>query len=143
MIYAFISSSAPRSINAQRKRAYISGLVTSFRRFHPADPPLSGALYGFVYYFHRAQSTIDADNLSKPVWDALRQIAYADDGQIEFRAAGLFNLQSDQFESLDVSRVPDPVLEALLGTLDAPNDHILYVEVGPFDPALFRFGYGG
>ncbi len=139
-MYAFLCNFRPRSVNAVYKTSYYNELKTSFQRYHGVAAPLTENLYGFVYYFYRANAQLDADNLSKPIWDALRDIAYADDRLIRFRSAGTFDLQNEGIDVLDISDIPDYLIDDFLRMIDTES-HILYVEFGRLDYKLFRFQY--
>ena len=141
-MYSFLCSITPRSVNAKKKDAYYSGLVNAFKHYHGEISPISEYLYGFVYYFHRRRTELDADNLSKPIWDALVSTTYPDDNLILFRSSGLFDLQSEGIEVLDLSNFPDYLFEDFLEMIEN-EDHILYVELGKFDHGLFQFDYDG
>ena len=141
---SFLCNFPPRSVNARRKTAYYSGLVEAFQKYHADITPSSEELYGFVYYFHKRKTQLDADNLSKPIWDALIETAYGDDRQIRFRSAGIFNLAADGIGELDLTNMPDYILGDFLEMIDNDDEkHILYVEFGKFNYDLIQFGYSG
>jgi len=88
----------------------------------------SGPLYSKVFYFHRGKRDIDADNISKPVLDALRGVAFVDDAQVSWRLAA----------KIDVSRPytvrqNDAAWEAYAELLESLGDgtvmDVLYIEV--------------
>jgi len=139
-MYAFLGNFQPLSVNAKKKEAYKNRIQNAFRHYHGTISPISGSLYGFIYYFHRGKTEPDADNLSKPIWDALKLVAYTDDKIIRFRSSGIFDLQSEQFDILDLSKMPDYVLDDFLRMIGS-EDHILYVEFGELDYDLFQFAY--
>lgn len=89
----------------------------------------------------KVKTQLDADNLSKPIWDALRGIAFKDDFQIRFRSAGLFNLGAEKIDELDLTNMPDYVFDDFLEMIDGESSHILYVELGEFSYDLIRFGH--
>ena len=101
---------------------------------------MNESLYGFVYYFHKIKTQLDADNLSKPVWDALGTVVYTDDKLVKFRSSAVFDLRATGIEVLDLSDIPDYLLDDFLEMIEN-EDHILYVEVGKFDYELFQFKY--
>ena len=140
-MYAFLSNFRPRSVNAEKKHIYYTALVTAFNQYNHTATQTNSDLYGFAYYFHRIKTGLDADNLSKPIWDALRLVAYPDDKLIRFRSSAVFDLQSQGIEVLDLSNMPDEILDDFLEMIDNGDDHILYVELGKFDFGLFQFGY--
>jgi len=126
-------------VNAKTSERYKAGIKGAFQTYHSDVGLLNHGLYGVVYYFHNTPVQLDADNLSKPIWDALESTAYTDDRAIRLRIAGVFDLRSEPLEVLDLSQMPDYVLEDFLEMIDN-EDHILYVEVGRLDYSLFRFG---
>lgn len=140
-MYTFLSNFPPRSVNAEKKTAYYTALVTAFQQYNLSAQQLNYDLYGFAYYFHRGKTGLDADNLSKPIWDALKPVAYPDDKLIRFRSSAVFDLQASGIEVLDLSNMPDEILIDFLEMIDNGKDHILYVELGKFNFNLFQFGY--
>ncbi len=78
---------------------------------------------------------MDADNLSKPIWDALEGVLYKDDSIIKYRTAGIFDLRSSSLELLDFTLMPEYVVYDFLTRLD-DSDHILYIEVGHLDYSM-------
>ena len=139
-MYAFLSKLRPRSVNAKKSEEYQQGLARDFRSYHAGEIKIDGNLYGVTYYFHKGKTELDADNLSKPIWDALESRAYADDKLIKFRASGVFDLRSEPIEVLDLSNVPDYLFDDFLDLIKK-EEHILYVEFGKLDHSLFRFKY--
>jgi hypothetical protein len=96
-------------------------------------------LYGLVYYFHRVKTELDADNLSKPVWDSLVGAAYADDELIRLRIAGVYEVTEMSMEALILDRMPSPLAERLVQLLERHN-HVLYVEFGRLNESMYLFG---
>jgi len=139
-MHVFLTDLAPRSVNAKQTQKYKQGILEAFKRYCGSDDPLTGDLYGVVYYFHNVPTRLDADNMSKPVWDALQKAAYRDDGAIKLRSAGIFDLRSEPIEILDLSDMPDSVWADFIKMIDKEK-HILYVEVGSLDYRLFRFDF--
>lgn len=139
-VYVFLSNLRPRSVRAKTPGHYKEGLRNSFRLFCPEPSRGHGPLYAVIYYFHRRASEQDADNISKPVLDALEGLAYEDDRIVRYRQAAMFDLRTDPISTLDMSNVPRPVLEPFLRMLST-EDHVLYVELGRLSYAQIRFGY--
>ena len=134
---SFVATTTPVSVNAKSKPRYKEALVSALKATHGDVAPLTGELYGFAYYFHKTRTQLDADNLSKPIWDALNGYLYSDDKSIRIRYSGIIAVTTG-FTVLDITRVPHDTLGSLLTAL-AHNDHVLYVEVGQFRPNLFTF----
>lgn len=132
----------PLSANNTKKRAeYKTIIETAFNQFHDTIIPFSGKLYGVVYYFYNTVQKgqrIDADNLSKPIWDCLKPFLYADDIQVKLRIAGSIDLRDGDFEELDISKLSFEISEQLLDAIDN-EDHILYIECGELQQSLFKF----
>lgn len=109
---------------------------------------LTETLYGIVYYvaqrYHPATDA-DADNVSKPVWDALEGVAYDDDKLVRLRIAGVIAPSSPSgvtsLADLNLTGVPGDVADMLTGFIAAGEAHILYIEIGPLHPTMFRFGF--
>jgi hypothetical protein len=87
------------------------------------------------------RTNIDADNLSKPIWDALRGVAYVDDNVIRHRRAGLIHVGTGMkaLRAFDLSRVPDAVAAELMSAVGS-REHIIYVEYGALQDEMFAFG---
>ena len=81
---------------------------------------------------------LDADNLSKPVWDHLSGLVYDDDEQIKVRTAGSFDLEQQDIDLLDFTGLSGNFITDLLDSFDN-DDHIVYIEIGKFNESLFRF----
>ena len=73
---SFILKRPPYSFNswkkatASQKLRYKTLLENAFAQFN-AENKHETDLYGIVYHFYTKNENIDADNLSKPVWDCL------------------------------------------------------------------------
>jgi len=133
----FLAAAVPVSVNARSKSKYKQALVTALTRTHPTPPTLTGRLYGFAYYFHKQKTQLDADNLSKPIWDALNGHLYSDDKQIGIRYSGIFNLGGD-ISVLELTNMRADVLRTFLSMIQK-EDHVLYIEVGKHNNKLFVF----
>ena len=139
-MYAFLCANRkPVTIKAHSHLRYEADVRAAFRRYWPLETLQSGELYGVVYYFHRGPNQIDADNLSKPVFDALKNELYADDKFVKVVRSGIFDLRVNGIEPLTLTKVPDNVFLDFLNALDR-SDHILYIEVGDLDYGMFEFG---
>lgn len=118
------------------KETYRAVLEQALVEFNPSFEKRSGSLYGVVYYFYRKELGIDADNISKPIWDCLRGFAYDDDSQVVFRVAAKFGVEEansivpDNFQNL-----PENVYDAFIKFFEEANTpHFVYVELGqPID----------
>ena len=104
---------------------------------YPECTPFKTDLYGLVYHFFRENIGIDADNLSKPVWDGLNGMLFDDDKQVKMRIAGSFDLTTNDLTILDFSGLPGTAITTLLEALET-EDHVLYVECGSFTIDMIR-----
>jgi Holliday junction resolvase RusA-like endonuclease len=144
-MYVFLYNQQPLSSqvkNKKHKEIYKQGIEKAFKKYNIGATLLDGDLHGIVYYFHRVATTLDVDNMSKPIWDALNTIAYPDDRNIKLRIAGVFDLNSNPIGIIDILQMPDSVLDDFSQVTDenAKEQHVIYVEVGILNYDLFRFG---
>lgn len=139
-MHIFLSKLRPRSVRAKMPEQYKEGIRNAFQLYcadrHSGPDPL----YAIVYYFHRRPNEQDADNISKPILDALEGLAYEDDRIVRFRQAAMLDLESDPIGSLDMASIPETILTPLLAMLEG-EDHVLYVELGRLSYSQVRFGY--
>lgn len=138
-MYAFVAPTRPRSVQAKKTLHYKNDIVRAFQRYVPAPEQLDGPLYGVVYYFHNVQTDTDADNISKPVWDCLEGLAFANDRSIRLRISGMHDLSLGGIEALDTRFMPVEVVPDLR-ELVRRAEHIIYVEVGRLRESMYRFG---
>jgi Endodeoxyribonuclease RusA. len=110
----------------------------AFRLACPDSEPIATDCYGVVYYFPRRYTQLDADNISKTVWDALKSVAYDDDRVVRLRIAGIANLRSPDMVGFDLTKMPGDVAAKLLAMV-GQVDHLLYIEVGALRAEMFRF----
>lgn len=95
MISAIIKlrKSTPVSYNSsdsKKRERYKGAIVEAFSRNYNGKVPKFRKgieLYGQVYFFTSDGTDLDADNISKPVWDALIGTIYEDDKQIVQRTS--------------------------------------------------------
>ncbi|WP_020603382.1 RusA family crossover junction endodeoxyribonuclease [Spirosoma spitsbergense] len=138
-MYSFIISTRPKSYNSKKSLAYENQLRVTYSANYPIHVPVETDLYGLVHHFFRRDIGIDADNLSKPVWDALRGLLFADDKQVKLRIAGSFNLSTNDFTTIDFSGLSGSMITSLLDALQEETDeHILYVECGKFTTDMIK-----
>lgn len=140
-MYSFILKQRPNSYNSnkgKKKINYTRAIQTAFSQINPNHSKLTDDLYAAVYYFFKRDLRLDADNISKPVWDGLINFLYNDDKQIKIRIAGCFDISKNDFNILDISGLEGKMLSKLIEAFDT-EEHIIYVECGPFNHKLFKF----
>lgn len=95
-----------------------------------------------LFYIHKSLDRYDADNISKPLWDALNGRVYKDDFQnkyletlkIDTRAVG-----SCEFDITNMDLEDLVVLEDFLFNPRNIDDKLLYIEVSDFNMQKIRF----
>ena len=127
-----------QKFNRKRKASYYAKLRDAFTKYHPNRNLLNDDLYGVVYYFYKVNVNVDSDNISKPIWDALKSFLYDDDQQIKMRISGSLDINSPWFQTLDVTNLPSNILTDLLDALENEN-HIIYIECGSLNTNLYKF----
>ncbi len=141
----------PISYNKWKKKSsegieYRDKLRESFKEFEPVVlRRKEGNLYGIVYYFYTRDAKIDADNISKPVWDCLTGFLFKDDNQVKWRAAGCFDVSREDLTA-NLSGLPGSVVEKLMEIMDkaiyeneGKDMHVLYIECGTLRKEMFKF----
>lgn len=131
--FSFVYAGKPESYNAdsKKKQLYKKRLSSAYmRRF--SSKLAQKELYASIYYFYREDVGLDADNISKPAWDALNNVGYYDDKQIKILTAVAVNLCEHEVLNFDQDNMPTDVLLDLAQSL-ADNNHTLYIEVGEID----------
>ena len=143
MISAIIKlrKSTPVSYNSadsKKRERYKGTILDAFSRNYNGKVPKfrkGVELYGHVYYFTSDGTDLDADNISKPVWDALIGIVYDDDKQIVQRTStvvytnkhDLIQINGDSYTSAE-----------LLQILTGNNVKCIYVECGYFKETMIE-----
>lgn len=142
-MHSFVVSIKPKSYNSwgsasvTRKGNYKKKLEEAFKSVYPVHIPLEDDLYGLIYHFYRTDIGIDADNLSKPIWDCLRGIVFDDDKRVKMRIAGSFSLTDSYFSVFNSSGLAGKVIASLIDAIET-EEHILYVECGIFTADMIR-----
>lgn len=126
-----------KKASATKKTNYKTLIQNAFRQFN-IENKLTNELYGAVYHFYNKNVNIDADNLSKPLWDCLTGFLYDDDEQIKIRIAGSFDLSKNDLNVLNFSGLSGEIITELLEAFDA-EEHIVYVECGILNYSNFKF----
>ena len=128
--FSFVYAGKPISYNAdsRKKLLYKKRLSSAYQRMFSGK--LAGKeLYATIYYFYKEDVGLDADNISKPAWDALNAVGYTDDKMIKIRSAVVINLCEHDIFEFDQDNLPTDVLVDLMQSI-ADNNHTLYIEVG-------------
>lgn len=140
---AFVHKGTPRSVNAVHGQFYVDAIRESFSFVYPhADPNSTDALYGIVYFFSARQLAIDADNLSKPIWDALRGLVFDDDRRVELRYAGVISANRTTRQDIRLNHVPGHAADMIIELLGG-RENFIYIEIGKLNQNMYQFGLAG
>jgi hypothetical protein len=141
-MYAFLIHQQPLSVGAsnRNKKTYQGEVKMLFQERFPGGAVAEGELYAVIYYFRKVRGSQDADNITKPLLDALKGAAYEDDKLIRLRQSAIIDLKSGAMEVLDLSRMPDDVIEDFIESIDR-EDHTVYVEIGKLGYHQIQFSY--
>ncbi len=127
-----------KAASETKKQRYKSFIETAFLEMDPTPAMLRGELYGKALYFYTKDKRIDADNLSKPLWDCLTGFLFEDDFQVKIRTAWSFDLTRNDFNILDFSGLRGEVVTGLIEAFEN-EEHIVYVACGPLNDSMFKF----
>lgn len=85
-----------RAFTAKRTRDAEKRVLAAFRAAYPDSAPLTGRLLVELRFYRRTRHRCDWDNLAKLTLDALNEVAYVDDEQIEKAIVERFYGAGDQ-----------------------------------------------
>ena len=89
-----------------------------------------------AYYIHKVKNKIDADNISKPLWDAFNGQIYKDDRQLKYLETLKVDISTVGSCEFDITNIDDYDLHDLVDFLFNPastDDQLLYLEVSDLD----------
>ncbi|MEW6273904.1 MAG: RusA family crossover junction endodeoxyribonuclease [Bacillota bacterium] len=129
----------PKSLNAGRRqlKKYRERIIEyvsnhSFSRFDKSQK-----IACTIYYFHRKKTEIDADNMGKPLLDALKGVFFEDDSQVIWRLAVRINALEDyviENKGMDLDKFDE------LFDFISTRDHVVYVELKKVGSLLLAVG---
>ena len=102
-MHSFIVKRKPlshQSHGSKTRKNYQLELAAIFDNIGFNDVPMTGSLYARIYYFHAGRNEHDADNISKPIVDALKGHAYHDDDIVVHRTAAIVDMRKIRTEDL-------------------------------------------
>lgn len=141
-----IHNLVPLSYNSRsvkNKEAYYKRIRSAFlRKYKGAVPkfPANEELYARVYFFTSDGVNVDCDNISKPIWDAVRGLVFVDDRSIVFRTATVIDVNIHPFNIIDTSTIDGAVAADLMQGLAAPEVKCMYIECGQFKEPMIKIG---
>jgi Holliday junction resolvase RusA-like endonuclease len=136
---SFLCTFRPRSVNAKALARYKEKIIESYKKYYPDHRNiLDEDIYGISYYFYKRKHQLDADNLSKPIWDALNTIVYKDDKIIKLRYSGIYDMSKAETE-IDLTRMARNIYSDFIDYIDKYDD-IIYIEIGKLREELYVIG---
>lgn len=136
-----LGKSTPFSYNSsdtKKKEKYKESIVAAFSRNYKGKVPKFSKgieLYGQVYFFTSDGTNLDADNISKPVWDALIGTVYEDDKQIVHRSSVV--VYTKKHNAIQINGNMDTSAD-LLQVLTGDSVKCIYVECGYFKETMIE-----
>lgn len=134
-----LQKSTPFSYNSsdnKKKDKYVQLIRDTFDKEYNGKVPKyrkGNELYGQVYFFTSEGTDLDADNISKPVWDALEGLVYDNDKQIVMRKSTVIYKAKHDLIALDGNseRAAD-----LLQVIQKNMVKCIYIECGHFKESM-------
>jgi hypothetical protein len=97
-------------------------------------------LYGLVYYFRKRIFGFDADNVSKPLWDALESVCYVNDKVIKLRLAGVITQDYHQNYIIPTIGLSTAEQQEIINFFNDPNEnHMIYVVLDKIIPTHYKY----
>ena len=143
MSFSFVVFQKPYSYNSQstrKKNKMRAEFSFELQKKYKSLKILENNLYGLVYYIRPQVNTLDADNISKPIWDALTGVTYDDDRKIVHRRATI--IEADDFSTLSIDSITSTDLKRILKAVEKGLD-VIYIEMGIYNPKLIEFNLEG
>ena len=107
----------------------------------PLNPFLKDSLEAKAFYIHKVKDRFDADNISKPLWDALNKHAYKDDRQIKYLETLKIDTNTPDIFELDITDIEIDDLNKILDFLfdtSGLKERILYVALTDYESKNVR-----
>ena len=142
MLACLVTDLTPLSIQASKLQGYKKRLLKEFQaqRISFSGIPFSFSLYSKVIYIHLRHTSLDVDNMSKPIVDAFNGVLYTDDKIINHRVCSKISFDDLGSYELDLKALPPEILERFDKYLSRGSEHILYYEIGKFNETMVYIG---
>lgn len=131
------------SSNAKKKEKYMQLIRDSFDKEYKGKVPKYRKgleLYGQVVFFTSEGTDLDADNISKPVWDALEGLVYDNDKQIVMRKSTI--IYKAKHECIALNGYCDCASD-LLQVIQRKMVRCIYIECGHFEESMVELDLEG
>lgn len=134
-----LQKATPFSYNStdnKKRDKYVQLIRDTFDKEYNGKVPKyrkGNELYGQVCFFTSEGTDLDADNISKPVWDALEGLVYDNDKQIVMRKSTVIYKAKHDLIALDGNsdRAAD-----LLQVIQRKMVKCIYIECGHFNESM-------
>lgn len=126
------------STDEKKKKKYMKMIRDAFDRFYNGKVPKyrkGVELYGHVCFFTSDGTDLDVDNISKPVWDALKNTIYDDDKQVVMRSSAI--VYKARHDMIPIDGKSDRSAD-LLQILQRNTVKCLYIECGYFKESMIE-----
>ena len=138
-----IKGIVPLSYNSRNKGSYQKRIRSAFLQKFRGNVPkfhVGAELYARVYFFTSDGVNVDADNISKPIWDAVSGLVYEDDRDIVMRTAAIINVKKHPINIIDTDGIAGDVAADLMQGLADSSVKCLYIECGKLTESMIKIG---
>jgi Holliday junction resolvase RusA-like endonuclease len=135
----------PRAEMKRLRTELIRGYVLKYLISFPEEItiPINCPLEGKLYYLHRDNDGYDADNISKPTWDALEGHFYENDRIIKYIEVLKIDLKNTpDFEELEVTDMSQYDFNELFHFIyddSRSKKKLLYISLSDYQSKNVRF----
>jgi hypothetical protein len=141
-MYSILVEGKPPSqqTKGKGKQSFRNRIREKFHQYNPKNSIANEDLYGVVIYFQQARKDSiepDADNISKPVWDALIGECYEDDKMIRVRYAGVFTLSPNTAQELALDDIDETVIDDFYELLNTRKSFV-YIHAGVLQSTHYK-----
>lgn len=117
-------------------RMKLNSAYNTINHIFPGNDPL----YGIIYYFRKSERGMDADNVSKPLWDALEDVCYIDDKRIRLRLAGVITQDFNNNYPIPTTNLNQQEINKIISFFNDPmQKHMIFVTIDNVLPTNFRY----
>jgi hypothetical protein len=138
--FAMVLPERPISLEARFRERYQARLRARALQSLGAGHQLTGNLYVRILWLHRLPTNQDIDNIAKRILDALKGVAFPDDGIVVSCLTRKLLYSAQPISLPSRPDVPQHVFEQLIELLGQDEPHILYIEAGQFASSQIVFG---
>lgn len=141
--FFYIAKPVSQNNRGGKINAYRRGLKRKLNAAYGAMSflyPKSSVIYGIVYYFRKNRVGYDADNISKPLWDALEAVCYDNDKQIRLRLAAVVTMDYYNNYTIPTTHLsPQEIIQIKSFFANPRQKHMLYIHMDVALPKHFKY----